>query len=61
MGTEGLGSTGTLLTASYQIIMCESPTMDVDAPALQLAQFVRDGCENIKVALGAVGRDTGTS
>ncbi|WOG99390.1 hypothetical protein DCAR_0518738 [Daucus carota subsp. sativus] len=57
----GSGSSGTLLTVLYEIIISESPTVDVDAPAFRPEQFVRDRCEKIKVVLVAVGPHTGTS
>ena len=61
LGTGGSGSSGTLLTVLYEIIISESPTVDVDAPAFRPEQFVRDRCEKIKVVLVAVGPHTGTS
>ena len=60
-GTEGSSSGGTLLSVSYQFIINQSPTEDLDARAFHLAEVVRDKCQKIKVALGAVGPNTGTS
>ncbi|XP_063950138.1 homeobox-leucine zipper protein HDG2-like [Daucus carota subsp. sativus] len=60
-GTEGSSSGGTLLSLSYQFVISQSQTEDMDARAFHLAQMVRDRCQKIKVALGVVGPNTGTS
>lgn len=50
------GSSGTLLTASFQVMMSKSPTADIDIVATtKVTQFLRCHCEKIKHALGAVG------
>ncbi|XP_074336595.1 homeobox-leucine zipper protein PROTODERMAL FACTOR 2-like [Apium graveolens] len=50
------GSSGTLLTVSFQILMSKSPTADIDSVATaKVTKFLRCQCEKIKHALGAVG------
>ncbi|KAK1398229.1 hypothetical protein POM88_008092 [Heracleum sosnowskyi] len=53
------GSSGTLLTVSFQVLTSESPVADIDLEdASKLAQFTRRSCEKIKHAFGAIGPNT---
>lgn len=52
-------SSGTLLTASFQVLMSKSPTADIDCVATtKVTKFLRSQCEKIKQVLGAVGPNT---
>lgn len=55
------GSSGTLLTVAFQVLMSKSPTADIDFVATtKVTNFLRCQCEKIKHALGAVGPNTRT-
>ncbi|KAK1397446.1 hypothetical protein POM88_007309 [Heracleum sosnowskyi] len=53
------GSSGTLLTVSFQVLMNESPVAGIDLEdASKVAQLLRHSCEKIKHALGAISPNT---
>lgn len=55
------GSSGTLLTVSFQVLINKSPVADIDlAVAARVAQLFRCSCEKIKHALSVVAPDTRT-
>lgn len=53
------GSSGTLLTVSFQVLINRSPTANIDfAATAKVAQFLQCNCEKIKLALGAISPRT---